>query len=45
MHNWHYRSSSTMALSATIYRFGSDLSDMNLHIYERVSLHVALHPS
>lgn len=34
-----------MALSATIYRFGIDLSDMNRHIYERVSLHVALHPS
>jgi len=34
-----------MALSATIYRFGIDLSDMNRHVYERISLHVALHPS
>ena len=34
-----------MALNATIYRFSIDLSDMNRHVYTRLSLHVALHPS
>lgn len=34
-----------MALNATIYRFGIDLSDMNRSIYESLSVHVALHPS
>lgn len=34
-----------MALNATIYRFGIDLSDMNRSVYESLSVHVALHPS
>ena len=34
-----------MALNATIYRYGIDLSDMNRHVYESLSVHVALHPS
>jgi uncharacterized protein YaeQ len=34
-----------MALNATMYRFGIDLSDLNNNVYDSLSLHVALHPS
>lgn len=34
-----------MALSATIYKFDIDLSNMDSHRYETLSLHLALHPS
>lgn len=34
-----------MALNATIYRFGIQLSDMDRHVYQNLSVHVALHPS
>jgi len=34
-----------MALSATIYKFDIDLSNMDRNRYESVSQHIALHPS
>ncbi len=34
-----------MALNATMYRFGINLSDMDRGYYDQRSLHVALHPS
>lgn len=34
-----------MALTATIYNFDVDLSDMDRHVYETLALRVARHPS
>ncbi len=34
-----------MALSATLFRFTIQLSDLDKHCYERISLNVAQHPS
>lgn len=34
-----------MALSATMYRFSIDLTDLDRGVYENISVHVALHPS
>ena len=34
-----------MAENATIYRFTIDLTDLDRNVYEKLSVHVALHPS
>lgn len=34
-----------MAENATIYKFSIDLTDLDRNVYQKVSVHVALHPS
>jgi uncharacterized protein YaeQ len=39
------RHHATMALGATVYTFDIDLADADRHVYERLNLRVACHPS